>query len=550
MLQSDARVRAREQKPMSATTDTDVIINSITMDVICEIEKELLETPYDMISLVFLLYEVPDTALQRLLVYQRISNDIYSTNMNLLQEWMLVAKAKPTWRHELLEALVICQLYGVVRKLGYNIENVKRQYQPDNINYNMYVNPIKKTLYKLCEKIDANNLNTLKRSLQTYNIDTTDYESCELVFLKLMSEKVMNFNKFQLQDKRSQSEFNFEKLMKLFRKLQGLQLFTHELCVLENCGSNEYMGQPAASSSPSFNPMSDVSMPVPSSSHIKEQRYENHDFTSVFNLFEDLNFEESQIKADSKKYVADRYQIKDLNNLGLCLIINQEDFHLCDQSIEDGNLKTSLAKRKGSTFDKIALQKTMSSLNFEVIGKDNLDHVEMVNFIKRSIKECAKSTTSVFMLCILSHGVRDHVFAADCVKVKVEDIQKLLDSEDALCLRGIPKVLILQACQIDDLPQLTMVADSPRSHEFYLGKSDFLVYWATSPEYEAFRAEEAGSIFIQCLCQFVHKQRKKEHLQDIFTNNNNAVHYYCSKLLKHQMPLVKTSLRKKLYLCQ
>lgn len=245
-------VKHRKSKT-TMSLNTDGNMNSISMQAIFEIEKELLDSPYDMISLVFLLYGVPDAALKRLFVYQRVSKDVYATNINLLHEWMLVAKTKPTWREEFLEALLICQLYGIVRKLGFDVEILKRQYEPNNIHFNVYVNRTKKILYKICESVNAVNFNMLKKTLHTYHIFTTEFDSCELVFLKLMSAKIINLTEFDLDKEPFGNELNFHKLIKLLQKLPGLESFANELWIIENRSNGESMEQPVATSSPSVN---------------------------------------------------------------------------------------------------------------------------------------------------------------------------------------------------------------------------------------------------------------------------------------------------------
>lgn len=542
MFRTDAQENRTSPRNMEGNIDM------INIDVVCEIEKGLQNSPDDIISLVFLLYDVPDTALQRLIVYQRVSGDVMSTNLNLLHDWVQGAKSRSSWKHEFLEALLICQLYGIVNKLGFHVPSVKKHYQPDNLYVNMHINPMKKALYKVCENIDSDNLARLKRTLWNYNIHTMEFDTCELIFLKLISEKFITMTQIQYDKKVLGCEFKVDKLVKILEKLRGLEDLGKELKNLQSRnGDKPAPENPVTASTPLSSP-SDLSKLKP----VDAPMMTPHDFSDIFAMMGDLNIEDDvHLKSDTKMG-RDKYAIKNTNRIGVCLIINQEDFCLSEKSIDDDALTTVLSKRNGSTADKKVLETTMTSLNFEVVIGENLNYSHMIDFIKDTITDKVKSTDSIFMLCILSHGVRGHVYAADCVKVNVEDIQGILDSDEASQLRGIPKVLIIQACQVDDTPPSTLVADSPcengKQNKYYLKKSDFLIYWATAPQFEAFRDERSGSIFIQLLCKAIQKRGRREHLFDIFTLVNNGVQLLCREKKCLQVPLFESTLRKKLYL--
>lgn len=539
MFRSDAH----QEEPRTSSRNNEVNIDNINIDIICEIEKELHESPYDVISLVFLLYDVPDTALQRLIFYQRVAGDATATKLDLLQEWAQRAKTRSSWKHEFLEALLICQLYGIVKKLGFHLPSLKKHYQPNNLHINMHINPMKKALYKVCENIDSANLARLKSTLRNFKIDTMEFDSCELIFLKLMSEKFITMTQIQYDKKVLGCEFNVDKLVKILIKLPGLENLANELRLLQSRTCDEPAKEvPVMDSTPlMLMPPSDMSKPL-------DTPMTANDFNDIYEMMKDLNFEdENPLKSDTKTMDRDKYTIKNTKSMGVCLIINQEDFCLSEKSIEDDTLTTVPPKRNGSTADKRVLEKTMSSLNFEVVIGENLNHIEMIELIKNTIRDKVKSSDSIFMLCILSHGVRGHVYAADCVKVNVENIQGILDSDEASMLQGIPKVLIIQACQVDDTPQLALVADSPGNRTCYK-KSDFLIYWATAPQYEAFRNERNGSVFIQLLCVAIQKRARKESLPDICTLVNKHVQSLCRANNCPQVPLVESTLRKKLYL--
>lgn len=533
MLRSDAKV-----KDLNNLFEN---INSLNLETILKIQQDV--DPYDTTSLVFLLYDVPDTALQRLIVYQRVSKDVDGNNMNLLYDWALYAQSRPTWRYEFLEALCICRLYHVIRKLGFSVSNVKKHYLPENVYVNIYIDPVKKVLYRLCESMTSENLLKLKRTLFSYKVDVFEHETCEAVFLELMCKKFIKLGQYNKERKMYTMSYDLEELIKIIENFGALSKFATILREIQNQTNNQ---NGSGDSKASGSPLSKQKLNDSNSQSDKDKE----SFEDIFKLLNELHIEDVPIpnlKSDTRITRKDAYVIKNKNRLGVCCIINEEIFHPSKDSIDQRD-KLNLEDRLGSSKDLYCLERTMSCLKFEVKSKSNLDHKEFIQFIKDVIRNDVKPEDSVFMLCILSHGVRGHIYAADSVKIKVEDIQNMLDSDEAHNLHGIPKVLILQACQVDEEPGLSnkLVADGPKT-SYYLKKSHFLICWATAPEYEAYRDEGKGSLFIQCLCVNM-KKEKNEHLSDIFTKVTNGVTSLCTKLRKTQVPICKTTLMKKLYL--
>ncbi|XP_026757641.2 caspase-8 [Galleria mellonella] len=533
MLKSDALTHSR----WYTTGDT---YPSINIQSIIEIEKEL--EPYDLISLVFLLYDVPETALQRLIIFQRVYKDIGGSNSNLLQEWARHAQNRDMWKHQFLEALITCQIYNVVRKLGFNVAAVKKQYQE---NGEHFINPMKKLLYKLCENIDSEKLHKLKKTLSTYSIDTTMFESCELIFLDLMCRKFIEVQQYQYAQKITGNEYNIENLAKIIENFSGLEDFAKQLRDLEAMTKTEGRD---IHSHPDVPPSAVNKDELTVKEDKVEDKFTHKMFDDTFDLINEFMGKLTMDGLATDKLNNDTYCIKNPSKVGVCYILNQEDFHPSKSSIESkGNFKP-LDKRKGSTKDKLALEETMSKLNFEVITRDNLDRQTMLEDIKNVIKYRVQKYHSMFMLCILSHGIKGHVYAADSVKVKVEEIESLLDCDEVNHLRGMPKVIVLQACQVsneDQYQDVDLAADGPK---YYIKKSDVLIYWATAPDYEAYRIEAYGSLFIQILCSVIQKYADKDHLCDLFLKVNYIVHKACTKLCCDQLPKIESTLKKKLYL--
>ncbi|CAB3235038.1 unnamed protein product [Arctia plantaginis] len=540
MLRSDSQ-RAKFNPDTVISNNDD-----LNTDMISEIEKELHDNPYDVISLVFLLYDVPITALQRLIVFERVSKDSgSSTNLNMLHEWFRHAKHTTTWKHEFIEALLICQLNSVVRKLGFHVPTARNYYQIDNMQTKMFINPIKKALYKLCENMNADNFLNLKKALFTYNIDASEYESCELVLLKLMCDKFIIVNEFKYNTKTFGFQVQLDKLLRIIETLPGLRTCAQEIRLMQQSFNGD--SKPSAPSTPSVNMKVDESNQ--SSSTNNSHLYCN-DFKEVFGMIGELSLEDNSniksLKSDTTKLEKDSFEIKNPKRVGVCVILNQMNFYPSKNSIEN-NQSNTLAKRNGSDKDQAVIESTMKALNFVVYSAKDLNHRQMFYYLKEILKTKVFEDDTVFMLCILSHGVKGHVYASDSVQVNMDDIQKLLESDVAVHLHGKPKLLIIQACQVDETPKTRLVADN-LGLSYAFKKTNFLIFWATAPELEAFRDESQGSIFIQRLCHIILEYANKEHISDIFIKVTDDVSVICENLNCKQVPIYHSTLRKKLYL--
>ncbi|XP_047988610.1 caspase-8-like [Leguminivora glycinivorella] len=519
MMCPDASVQVEENALI------DKKLNAINLEVISRIEKEL--EVYDLISLVFLLYDVPDTALDRLIILQRISRDIEGSHMNLLFDWALSAQGRPTWRQQFLEALTVCQLYNVIRKLGFNVSTIKKLYSSNEDS--PHINPMKKVLYQLCENMTSNTFENFKKTLVSFDMNVLQYDTCELVLLELMSQKFITLRLLNFERSVPRCECQIEQLAKIIDREPELKRYATILRSTES-KLNVKLESPSTSvEKPNLN--------------ITDNNTETCDYNEVFNMIEKLSLEDIPIDLKSDRQPSinlnDRYKITNEKRVGICCIINQEVFYPSKESMEHAN-ENALPKRDGSTKDKVMLEKTMRALNFDIITRDNLNRNEMIAFIQEVLKKVS-AEDSVFMLCILSHGIRGCVYAADSIPIKVDYIQSLVDEKQSL--RGKPKVLILQACQVVDSTS-PLVTDSPHN----MRKTDFLVCWATAPEFAAYRHPSAGSLFIQILCGMINARGKREHFLDLFTMVNDKVVTICALKGIEQAPIVNHTLRKKLYL--
>lgn len=502
---------------MSRDSRTLFDLDFINLDAIMGVQKHIDYS--DMISLMFLLYEDPQKAFKKLLVYQRISVDVGKSNCDLLCEWAALAHTRRTWKWELLEALATCQLYAIIRKLGLDTNTVKQLFHGDNAICS-YINPTRKMLYRVCENMDDTSWKSFMKIINSeYRVNITDYAFSEILFLELMCLEI-----FTPVTTIKVYEFNetIQKLLHILDKIPSCKTLCFELRKLSR--------RTALASN--IKPL----LPVPSTSNeLPKETNENtiysaQDFDDVHKLINELSLNNLEdLKTDDRRKN---------NAYGLCYIINQEQF-----SSNNTNTLHALEDRPESSADKAMLEETMKDHHIEVIAHDNLSRDKMFCNIKHVIKNRVMESHRIFLLCILSHGTRDHVYSAKSERVKICDIEELLDSDDAALLRIIPKVLIVEACQVDD----NMLAADSAKH--YIKKSNMITFCSTAPGYEAFRLRGRKSIFIDSLCKIIQKYSSEEHLTDLFTKVIEDVYCYCSDLKVDQLPIIlRNTLKKKIYL--
>lgn len=492
-------------------------INSITIDAIFEIQRKI--DIYDLRSMVFLLYDVPHTALERLLLLQRVSRK----DFNLLDDWAKQAQSRPVWKFEFLEALSICQLYCSIKKLGFGIRSVQTYFSGDNIVLGRsYVNPMKKMLYKLCENITSDNFKKLKNELYLCKIDVLEYEACELVLLHLMCTKFIILK--DSKNNNSNELCQVEQLTMIIENLPGLEHFSTELREAEALINKECFTK--------------VKQNDKESKIIKNE-------INICRVISEKNKKIPKLKADVLKFSKEAYPIINKTRLGVCYIINNERFYPSQSNTHLNYV--DLDDRKGSLHDKTALKNTMEAFNFEVITDDNLSYKDIFKRLKHVINYNVMEQDSIFMFCVLSHGEEGCIYSADSIPLKVRDLQDLLDVQNASKLIGKPKVMIIQACQKAPELSYTLVADAPVPIK-HVEQSDFLILWATVPGYSAFRDEQRGSVFIQKLCFKIKELAVEEHLEDIFKTVNDELITLCSEHGYKQVARNENTLRKKIYL--
>ncbi|XP_076310797.1 caspase-1-like isoform X1 [Tachypleus tridentatus] len=236
---------------------------------------------------------------------------------------------------------------------------------------------------------------------------------------------------------------------------------------------------------------------------------------------------------------------------GLAFIINQETFYKdgCDPPLTD---------RIGTQVDKDALMQTFKSFCFKVEVLENLTSSDIEKEVIR-MATMDHSSFDIFVLCILSHGEKDHIYGVDKVKVPMKKLVDYFGKYGlAQTLVGKPKLFFFQSCQGNSfqtgcptvpIQELNISTDSAaQSSDLLPLHSDILCAYATVPDYVSFRSVSNGSFFIQCLVTQLQKYGEKEDILSILTLTNNSVAELNAPMTNHaykQMSAWTSTLRRK-----
>ncbi|XP_020777763.2 caspase-3-like [Boleophthalmus pectinirostris] len=259
-------------------------------------------------------------------------------------------------------------------------------------------------------------------------------------------------------------------------------------------------------------------------------------------FWENLNNPEKTPDSDKTKDRKDQTRYRtDFPRVGLCLIINNENFQGEMDTLTGGQLDVNAAK------------KTFGNLGYEVIVEQNLTVQEMRKQMLK-ISKLDHSGYASFACVILSHGHQGVVSGIDGI-VPFEDLTIYLKGERCPTLLGKPKLFFIDTCQgskVDRGVDVVDGAEGPTVRRIPV-EADFLYAYATAPGYIARINSHTGSWFIQAACKILEEHRDLELLQ-ILTRVNRKVAYdyqqfseYFGKTYDKQMPCLVSMLTKEFY---
>lgn len=111
-----------------------------------------------------------------------------------LSDWARSMTGNPYWKLLLIEALATINAIFVLRKLGLHIQEVHERFLPHRADCNVYLHPILKCLYHMCEDMQPTETQRLIESVQN-EIETEmtneNYLYAEVHLLRWLSEGVI-----------------------------------------------------------------------------------------------------------------------------------------------------------------------------------------------------------------------------------------------------------------------------------------------------------------------------------------------------------------------
>lgn len=262
--------------------------------------------------------------------------------------------------------------------------------------------------------------------------------------------------------------------------------------------------------------------------------------------------------------------------IGICTIFNHRTFN-------------KQLERKGTEKDVEVLETLFKSIGYEVDVHNDLKSNDILRILN-SLRNRDYSDCNVFVICVLSHGDGELIWAKDQMYMT----SQLYDSfTERLCpsLAGKPKLFFIQACKgssIDNgVGSLCYESENDKIPENYDGKClelgqleaveniapsdigqspfiryfnsvptepDFLVVHSAVPGYFSHRGKRRGSWFIQCLVKALWENVHSKDLMSILTIANKCLAIEFPKKVSNrrdkQVACIASTLTKLLFLPQ
>ncbi|XP_067005996.2 caspase-8 [Anabrus simplex] len=484
---------------------------NITPDVIERLEEDL--EFYEKVSLVFLLYDSDDLALQRLKTAHMSIHSGSITVIRLLSEWALSEhKLSSDWADKFLEALCIVQNFEICNKLGYDVNKLKERFLPFNPETSLFVDLMRKALYYICESLSAIQLNQLSQLVcadmeKEGRIPSRyDTEYMEMNILHWMSQRYLNVGIPGAYD-----TADVKNITKHLKVMGELNLVDYLESVARRCvrDDNRQGTESECGDSDQLSMRSSISH-GPSSSHSVTSQC-NESSSSLANLM-------------------DCYEINP-HSVGYCVIINQKNFYKEPNPVlRDLVNEDTLETRVGTDVDRDRLCEIFLGFGFTVTIWENLTHAEIIEAVQEASKNLVRKDHSCFALCILSHGKKNAVYGVNSIAVDIDDIEKLLNGKFCPKLMHKPKILVIQACQgINKMNAIKsdIDTDGTSGSKTCPEVSDMITFWATVPGYAAFRDRITGSWFIKTLWEKMLQNSAVE--MDVLNIFVNVIGKVCNK---------------------
>lgn len=410
-----------------------------------------------------------------------------------IREWAL---CNDNYKEELIEALLIIQANHVLIKLGLDIENLIVQFSPHQIEMNTHIHPMLKALYILCErltKIQTKRLfEYMKKEQCTIDVEFDSEMFLEIYFIQWFLEDNVVLGDWK-KDGTSREIFCDVTKITTFLKAEDDSLKEKILNVniKFNFTRNNVIGKEKCKKNSSKSATDNASSSTASASTSSSKNsYNKKEITK-----------ELEVISPNGDKIMPRYDIFK-ESAGYLLVINQKVFKYNSKSA----YKRVLHDRKGTDKDSQDLRETFERHGYENITETNLTDTEIIDSVKAVVKR-SKNKDSL-IVCILSHGIRGQIFGSNYMPVDIDLIKNILMGEE---LKHKPKMLLIQACQVDD------ETNERTTFKNVDGDYDLLVAWSAFPGKVSWRDIEEGSWFIQTICKEIKDYGNSHHIMDIMT---------------------------------
>lgn len=517
MAQSSAlQTDARDTINSAGTLHNEAIMRSMRVEHLDQAERDL--NLYEKVGVLFLLCGDTRTgaqfALERSIVACYSSsigiNTSSSSGSTTLAEWARSAcdggtteDSASSWATKLCEALCIVRCHAILRRFGFDLDALWTHFLPHLPDYQVAVHPLLKWLYHIGEQL---------RPEQTRRL------------IDAVLDDTNNDRRYRLRPLLSVQPERFLELW--------LLLWLTETLI----AVGTYVpGAPARERTEHPDLAVVVRALQAAKGDIQQQQLGERlnaarirfDFTSE-NLLRGGGAKKAtttEPRSSPTTAATDRFRVR-RSHAGYVLIVNQERFHQRSdadataaqqrQQQQQPRRRKPLATRRGSARDAAALEQTFAAHGYRCVQRTDLRADAMRAQIDDIVRQSAGFDSLI--VCIMSHGIRGHVFGSDSVPVSIEAIKRQMAN-----VPDIPKLLVVQACQPDEdgevveeeeqkvvedgttadasLPSSKPIVGLERKTPEELG--DICVAHSTLAGFESYRNTTKGTWFIQALCEAI-----------------------------------------------
>lgn len=224
--------------------------------------------------------------------------------------------------------------------------------------------------------------------------------------------------------------------------------------------------------------------------------------------------------------------------------------------------KAKVSDREGSEVDVEGLRNLFEGLDFMPKTLIDLTKDKLLDEF-REITSYHLKAYDCLVVCIMSHGYKDHFIASDGEKIEIQTIQKMFDNKNCKTLCGKPKLFFINACRGPDVDVGTVVEEScyqerkpssePKNsskvddqHETTAENADMFTAFSSVEGYVSHRDTKEGSWFFRHLINVFKEYAGTDNVDSLLTKVTNQVNSE-GKLEKKQVSQKVSHLTKEVF---